>query len=538
MSWIDRTNIGALQDWRLSSPDPTMWQHLVGLRASSFSPNPDHCGHLYESNTLPLVEDVASIKLSAFQSYMKPNWGMGEEASNYGYVQLIEQEEKERDEAMRLELTMAVLARRGEVKEVPALGPIALMEQRKRQRWVERDIRAIERGVRMTEENRWLIFMYRLGEAEQLLETCACALLGIGFNSLAVLYHLLRERCQQPGALHGDMLVNLLEAAHMHDSTFMSANLTYRRNRDRVITMGMELHEKAYNLHQHRPEFTLTYPDLPPHLMVVSSASHSPPFCRGRCINPLTLLLYKLQTKATAKDKEMYDYNSDSGSDDSPTSALLFVAYHPPAAGGKNESNPEQRHGASSPSPTGYMKSKTLSKSPTLSKSQALKMEMLSSRSMRRRGQGKTEEEDHVAGGSGNHRGLTPSPVLTSVPSSKWMPGGGGGHKGKPHSFTTSKSMSRKAGHGSHSTSHVAEKVVEPEVPPSPLTPWNPWRPLEGDGGPVASSSPQSRGLTPPSAPLRPSDDKGYGSETGVLLTYYRYLGGPQRLFSDLCGIR
>ena len=216
-SWIDRNNTGALQDWRLSGPDTDIWQHLVGLRSSSFSPDPDHLGHLYESHTLPLVEEVASIKLSAFQSFMKPGWGMGENASNFGYVQIKEQEEKERDEAMRQELAMAALARRGEVEEAPALGPIALMERRKNQRRVERDIRAIERGVRMTEDNRWLIFMYRLGEAEQLLETCACSLLGIGFNSLAVLYHLLRQRCPQPGALHGDMLVSLLEAAHGHE---------------------------------------------------------------------------------------------------------------------------------------------------------------------------------------------------------------------------------------------------------------------------------------------------------------------------------
>ena len=29
--------------------------------------------------------------------------------------------------------------------------------------------------------------------------------------------------------------------------------------------MGLELHEKAWALHHHRPEFTLTYPNLRPH---------------------------------------------------------------------------------------------------------------------------------------------------------------------------------------------------------------------------------------------------------------------------------
>ena len=102
----------------------------------------------------------------------------------------------------------------------------------------------------------------------------------------------------------GDYLVELLQAALHHDHTYMGANMVYRRcecialhgklltsflnevlnllqillphhylnplspssrNRDRVITMGMELHEKAWALHHHRPEFTLTYPDLRPH---------------------------------------------------------------------------------------------------------------------------------------------------------------------------------------------------------------------------------------------------------------------------------
>ena len=58
--------------------------------------------------------------------------------------------------------------------------------------------------------------------------------------------------------------MELLHSALHHDRTFMSANMVYRRNRDRVITMGMELHDKAWALHQHRAEFTLTYPDLSP----------------------------------------------------------------------------------------------------------------------------------------------------------------------------------------------------------------------------------------------------------------------------------
>lgn len=59
----------------------------------------------------------------------------------------------------------------------------------------------------------------------------------------------------------GDMLVSLLSSALSHDTTFLHANMTYCNNRDRVITMGLELHEKARALHMHRPEFTLLYHD-------------------------------------------------------------------------------------------------------------------------------------------------------------------------------------------------------------------------------------------------------------------------------------
>ncbi|GFH28494.1 uncharacterized protein HaLaN_26995 [Haematococcus lacustris] len=44
----------------------------------------------------------------------------------------------------------------------------------------------------------------------------------------------------------------------------MAAVMTYRANRDRVIMMGMSLHEHAMALCKHCPEFTLTYPDYNP----------------------------------------------------------------------------------------------------------------------------------------------------------------------------------------------------------------------------------------------------------------------------------
>ena len=62
----------------------------------------------------------------------------------------------------------------------------------------------------------------------------------------------------------GDYLVELLREALRHDRTFMGAIMVYRRNRDRVITMSMELHVKAWALNQHRSEFSLTYPNLVP----------------------------------------------------------------------------------------------------------------------------------------------------------------------------------------------------------------------------------------------------------------------------------
>ncbi len=80
--------------------------------------------------------------------------------------------------------------------------------------------------------------------------------------------------------------MRVMRGALRHDCTFMQANMIYRHNRDRVgdvkktetslwtslretlphllllqvITMGLELQDKAWALHAHRPEFTLTYP--------------------------------------------------------------------------------------------------------------------------------------------------------------------------------------------------------------------------------------------------------------------------------------
>ena len=62
----------------------------------------------------------------------------------------------------------------------------------------------------------------------------------------------------------GDHLAWLLSAALRHDCNYMHASMGYRENRDRVITMGLELHEKALAVHRHRPEFSLTYPNYDP----------------------------------------------------------------------------------------------------------------------------------------------------------------------------------------------------------------------------------------------------------------------------------
>ena len=56
----------------------------------------------------------------------------------------------------------------------------------------------------------------------------------------------------------------MLRGALKRDGVYMRANLEYRKNRDRVITMDLSLHEKARALCQDNPEFTLTYPDYDP----------------------------------------------------------------------------------------------------------------------------------------------------------------------------------------------------------------------------------------------------------------------------------
>lgn len=50
--------------------------------------------------------------------------------------------------------------------------------------------------------------------------------------------------------MQGDLLCWVLGGALHHDTTFMAAAKLYRANRDRVITMGMSLHERAMALHR------------------------------------------------------------------------------------------------------------------------------------------------------------------------------------------------------------------------------------------------------------------------------------------------
>ena len=80
-----------------------------------------------------------------------------------------------------------------------------------------------------------------------------------------------------------------MHSALHHDRTYMGANMVYRHNRDRVITMGFELHDKARAVHSSRPEFSLTYPNMkkPPSLQVRGRARGgkcAEKCCQGRGI--------------------------------------------------------------------------------------------------------------------------------------------------------------------------------------------------------------------------------------------------------------
>eukprot|EP00798_Chlamydomonas_sp_ICE-L_P024897 gene24897-10562_t len=57
------------------------------------------------------------------------------------------------------------------------------------------------------------------------------------------------------------IIVGMVQPASQHNRVFMAANMQYRINRDRVITMDLGLHDLARNLHTNWPEFTLTYPE-------------------------------------------------------------------------------------------------------------------------------------------------------------------------------------------------------------------------------------------------------------------------------------
>jgi hypothetical protein len=71
--------------------------------------------------------------------------------------------------------------------------------------------------------------------------------------------HSLADRTDQ-----GDLLVALLRSAAAADEGAMRASAGYRRNRDRVIALGVSLHRHALALAAHCPEFTLAHPGYDP----------------------------------------------------------------------------------------------------------------------------------------------------------------------------------------------------------------------------------------------------------------------------------
>lgn len=137
--------------------------------------------------------------------------------------------------------------------------------QRRRQSFVSEngaDERA--RGMLLSYDEQMVMWFYKLAEAEEVLETSVATVLRIGFKDLPAMYSTLQSRCPWSNAKQGDLLMWCLRGPLRHDTTYMAANMRYRGNRDRVITMGLELHDKALALHKQCPEFSLTYPGFDP----------------------------------------------------------------------------------------------------------------------------------------------------------------------------------------------------------------------------------------------------------------------------------
>lgn len=261
--WADRTQPPSRHWLEQATPDPWLWQRLVALMMCQVAPHPEQAaGPMVGHGTMPWAEELAAKRRRQRAERMR--WVV--DGGEGGLGQDDDGGDRE-DAADRAILTCSRLWS-GDMSPwgqdgARALGGGSL----KRRQPLPAYVGALPPEVAE------VVWLWKLAVAEDFLETGVAALMNLGSRDLPQLYRAVEAKAAKAGrsvtglgvrGWEGDLLTWLLRGPAHHDATFMAASALYRANRDRVITMGMELHERAMAVAKHCPEFTLTYPEYNP----------------------------------------------------------------------------------------------------------------------------------------------------------------------------------------------------------------------------------------------------------------------------------
>ena len=226
--------------------DPRLWQRLVGLVASDM-PHPDHpAAHMIDQARLPLADAVAAIRREVRLARLnldvstQPDDADGQQPRQPG------QGSGGGAAAESVDVTASGEAGGG-AAEGAADSALALPSAASRK----------PAGILLPEQQQDTLLMHKVCEAEDFLDTVLHVVLAAGGAETPMLRRALGGRVPR-GTLLGDALVMTLSGALASDLLTAAAELRHRTNRDRVITLGVDLAEKAKAFAGHRPEFTLT----------------------------------------------------------------------------------------------------------------------------------------------------------------------------------------------------------------------------------------------------------------------------------------
>ncbi|KAG1675159.1 hypothetical protein FOA52_003382 [Chlamydomonas sp. UWO 241] len=294
-----------------------LWQRLVGLAVTSGETHPEHTDWMVDQTELPLELEAAAVRGASKRARMAPGVGQPEQHGMED-VDSMRSRRSSGGASVRAALE-ADVSDTGSLRSLKSFQtgeggsddderPNSKEHKRKVEQAAAHRARIERLGLVLSAEQQDDMFWASLCEAEQLLETAVISMLGVTVKTLPELYDLLmtkpayrnlaasrnraaiqkeaqrREREMQlqpqsppsttrrvalaapamhpgPGervSMQGDLMLALLSSSMRHDWTFMAANRIYCGNRDRVISLGTEMHELAFALASHRPEFTLT----------------------------------------------------------------------------------------------------------------------------------------------------------------------------------------------------------------------------------------------------------------------------------------